>query len=97
MDWEAYEDCGDVVAADEAGYGFEVGFEGGAVDREERLGGVAEGVGQGYADAAVSYVEREDAVEGHGLQCRRVGVRGLPLITQSARDEWGSRISWLRT
>ncbi len=42
VDREADEDCGYVVAADEAGDGFEVGLEGGAVDGEERLRGVAE-------------------------------------------------------
>ena len=51
----------DVVLADEAGDGFEVGAEGGAVEGEERLGGESEGVGDGETDAAVAYVERESA------------------------------------
>jgi hypothetical protein len=47
----------DVVLADEAGYGFQVGAELGAMHGEERLGGEAEGVGDGEADAFVAYVE----------------------------------------
>jgi len=35
------------VLADEAGDGFEVGAEVGAVDGEERLRGEAEGIGEG--------------------------------------------------
>ena len=42
VDGEADEDRGDVVAADEAGDGFEIGLEGGAVDGQQRLRGVAE-------------------------------------------------------
>jgi len=49
------------VLADEAGDGFEVGAEVGAVDGEERLRGEAEGVGEGEADAAVADVESQDA------------------------------------
>lgn len=52
----------DVVLADEAGDGLEVGAERGAVEGEERLRGEAEGVGDGEADAAVANVEREDAM-----------------------------------
>jgi hypothetical protein len=56
----ADEDNFDVVLADEAGDGFEVGaevgFGGGAVEGEERLGGEAEGVGDGEADALVADV-----------------------------------------
>ena len=66
MDGEAYEHCRHVVAADEAGDGFEVGLQSCAVDGEEGLRGVAERVGQGDADAAVANVESEDAREGHG-------------------------------
>jgi hypothetical protein len=54
-----------VVLADEAGYGFEVGAEVGSVEGEEGLGGEAEGVGDGEADAAVADVEREGAGVGH--------------------------------
>ena len=43
----ADEDGFDVVLADEAGDGLEVRSEGGAVEREERLGGEAERVGDG--------------------------------------------------
>jgi hypothetical protein len=65
----------DVMLADEAGDGFEVGAEvglgGGAVEGEEGLGGEAEGVGDGQADALVADVEREDAGWGHrGLLAR---------------------------
>jgi hypothetical protein len=64
-----------VMLADEAGDGFEVGAEvglgGGAVEGEEGLGGEAEGVGDGQADALVADVEREDAGWGHrGLLAR---------------------------
>ena len=61
----ADDEGGDVVLADEAGDGFEVGaevgFGSGAVEGEERLGGEAEGVREGEADAAVADVEGEDA------------------------------------
>ena len=46
----------DLVLADETGDRFEVGAEGGAVEGEEGLGGEAEGVGDGEADAAVADV-----------------------------------------
>jgi hypothetical protein len=46
----------DFVLADETGDGFEVGAEGGAVESEEGLGGKAEGVGDGEANAAVADV-----------------------------------------
>ena len=49
------------VLADEAGDGFEVGAEMGAMEGEERLRGEAEGVGDGEADALVAYVKGEDA------------------------------------
>jgi len=64
----------DVVLADEAGDGFEVGAEIGTVEGEERLGGEAEGVGDGEADALVADVEREDAWRGHGSSVRRKKV-----------------------
>ena len=38
---KADEDRGNVVAADEAGNGLEVGFEGGAINRQQGLRGVA--------------------------------------------------------
>jgi len=60
----------DFVLADEAGDGFEVGAERGAVESEEGLGGEAEGVGDGETDAAVAYVEREDSGMGHGVSVR---------------------------
>ncbi len=56
----------DFVLADEASDGFEVGGEPGAVEGEERLGGEAETVGDGEADAAIADVESHDAAEGHG-------------------------------
>jgi hypothetical protein len=55
----------DLVLADEAGDGFEVGAEVGAVQSEEGLRGEAEIVGDGEADALVADVEREDAGLGH--------------------------------
>jgi hypothetical protein len=65
----------DVVLADEAADGFEVGsyvwFGAGAVEGEEGLSGEAEGVGDGEADAAVADVERESAGMGHGDSVRR--------------------------
>ncbi len=52
---------GDVVLAEEAGDGLEVGASAGAVEGEDGLGGEAEGVGEGDADAAVADVEGGDA------------------------------------
>jgi hypothetical protein len=73
----ADEDDFDVVLADEAGDGFEVGAEGGAVEREEGLGGEAERVGDGETDAAVAYVERESAGVRHDVSVRvKAGCRG---------------------
>ena len=67
----------DFVLADEAGDGFEIGAEGGAVEGEERLGGDTEGVGDGEADAAIAHVERESAGVRHGVSVRaRQGVEG---------------------
>ncbi len=67
----AYDESGDGVLADEAGYGLEVGAVGGAVDREERLGGEVELIGDREADAAVTDIERERA--GHGGSVRAAG------------------------
>ena len=61
VEWVADEEDFDAVLAYEAGDGFEVGAEVGAVDGEERLRGEAEGIGEGEADAAVADVESEDA------------------------------------
>ena len=58
------------VLADEAGDGFEIGAEGGAMQGEERLRGETEGVGDGEADAAVADVECEGAGGGHTRECR---------------------------
>ena len=52
---------GDLVLADEAGDGLQVGAEGRAVQRKERLRGQAECVGDSEPDAAVADVERESA------------------------------------
>jgi len=65
----------DLVLADEAGDGLEVGaevgFGGRTVEGEERLRGEAEGVGDGEADAAIADVEREDAGWSlHKRECR---------------------------
>jgi hypothetical protein len=73
----------DLVLADEAGDGFEVGAEGGAVEGEEGLGGEAEGVGDGETDAAVADVECEGAGMGHGVSVRGGGRQ---------RVEWGWRV-----
>ena len=70
MEGVADDESRDVVLADEAGDGFEVGAECGAVEGEERLGGEAERVGDGETDAAVTDVEREDARGGHGGSVR---------------------------
>ncbi len=61
----AYKEGFDVVLADEAGDGFEVGAEMGAVEGEEGLGGEAERIGDGQSDALVADVECEDAGWGH--------------------------------
>ena len=70
---ETDENCRRSVAADEAGYGLEIGLERGAVDREEWLCGVAESVGKSNADAAVADVKSEDALDGHCFECTSVG------------------------
>jgi hypothetical protein len=64
-----------LVLSDEAGDGFEVGAEGGAVESEERLGGEAEGIGDGETDAAVTDVESERAGMGHGVSVRGMGIK----------------------
>jgi hypothetical protein len=61
----------DFVLADEAGDGFEIGSERGAVEGEAGLRGKAEGVGDGETDAAVADVECEGAGMGHGVSVRR--------------------------
>ena len=71
MERVADEEDFDFVLADEAGDGFEVGAQGGAVEGEERLRGEAKGVGDGETDAAVTDVERESAGMGHGVSVRR--------------------------
>ncbi len=65
MQGQADDEGGDLVAADEAAYGFEVGVELRSVEGEERLRGEAEAVGEGEADAAVADVEGHDATDGH--------------------------------
>ena len=59
-------DGGDGVLAKEAGDGLEVGACCGPVDREEGLRCEVELVGEGEADAAIAYVQRENAAGGHG-------------------------------
>ena len=76
MERVADEEDFDLVLADEAGDGFEVGAEGGAVEGEERLGGEAEGIGDGETDAAVTDVESERAGMGHGVSVRGMGDKG---------------------
>ena len=60
----------DVGLADEAGDGFEVSAEGGAVEREKGLGGEAQRVCDGETDAAVADVQREGAGVRHGVSVR---------------------------
>lgn len=55
----------DLVLPDEPGEGLEVGAQGRAVQGEERLGGKAELVRNGEADAFVSDIEGEGARNGH--------------------------------
>jgi len=64
------------VLAKDARDGFEVVAEFGAVQGEEGLGGVAELVGEGEADAAIAYVEAENAGFGHGVEFSWLGMRG---------------------
>jgi hypothetical protein len=64
---------GDVVLAEDAGDGLEVRAAAGAMQREERLRGEAEGVGERDADAAVADVEGGDA----GREIRRFSRAGL--------------------
>lgn len=61
----------DLVLADEAGDGFEVGAQSCAVEGEKRLSGETEGVGDSEADAAVAYVECEGARVRHRVSVRR--------------------------
>jgi hypothetical protein len=64
----ADDDVSAVIAAEQAAEGLDIGAAvAGAMEGEERLGGVAELVGDGHADAPVAYVERGDA------RGRRVG------------------------
>lgn len=65
----ADDDDGDLVFAHEAGDGFEIGAKIFAVDRDQRLRGVAERVRESEADAAVADVEGEGTL--------RDGVGGL--------------------
>ncbi len=69
VDRKADNDGSYFMPSDEAGDGLEIGFERGAIDGEEWLRGVAEGVGQSDTEAAIAYVERENAVQGHGSKC----------------------------
>ncbi len=57
---------GDGVLAQDAGYGLHVGTAIGAVKGEEGLRGEAEGIGEGDTDAAVAYVETDDALRESG-------------------------------
>lgn len=61
MERVADEDFGDFVFADEAEDGADVFVAVLAMDGDERLGGVAERVGEGDADADFADVERHDA------------------------------------
>lgn len=80
---ETDEDCRRSMAADEAGYGLEIGLERGAVDREQWLCGVTESVGESNADAVVANIEGENAMDGHCFECTSVG--GKERKKQSSR------------
>ena len=67
VEWVADDGFGDRrVLAQDAGDGFQVVLQAPAVQREERLGGVAERVGQGQADAALANIKAENARDGVG-------------------------------
>jgi hypothetical protein len=77
----------DLVLADEAGDSFEVSAEGGAVEREEGLGGEAERVGDGETDAAVADVQRESAGVRHGVSVRgKWRLAGTEVEIKRGRD-----------
>ncbi len=63
----ADDDLGNFVLAGEAGEVAEVFATGFAVEGKEGLGGVAERVGEGYADADFADVEGEGAGHPYGL------------------------------
>ncbi len=70
MEGIADDDDFDLVLAEEAADGFEVRAQGGgagagAMQGEERLGGQAQGVRDGEADAAISNVQSERAAMSH--------------------------------
>ena len=67
----AYDQRCDLVLPDEAAYGLEVGPERGAMDGEEWLRGEIEWVGDGEADPAIAYIQREGAARVHLGQCTR--------------------------
>jgi hypothetical protein len=64
---EADDEGRDIVTANEAGDGAQVGARSGAVQREQRLRGEAEFVGDCDADAPAADIECERA--GHGVEC----------------------------
>ena len=61
VQWIADDHDRDLVLADEAGDGLQVGAKGRTMQRKERLRGQAELVGNSKPDAAVADVERENA------------------------------------
>jgi hypothetical protein len=77
----------DLVLADEAGDGFQVGAKVGfgcsAVQGEERLGGEAEWVGDGDADAAIADIESEGAGGRHGSSV----AGGSPVVATAVQGK----------
>ena len=65
----AHDQRGHAMLADEAGDGFEVGPQLGAMQGEERLRDQAQRVGDGQPDAPVSDIERENT-----FGCHRISV-----------------------
>ncbi len=57
---ETNNEAGNRMFAQQAGDGFEIGPQAGSVEREEGLGGEAEGIREGEADPAVTDIEGED-------------------------------------
>ncbi len=75
MERKADDDVGDEVFADDASDRLQVEVQGFAMEGKERLGGDAEGVGEGEADAAVADVEGEDALIWGSGGVHRMSVR----------------------
>ena len=75
MKRKADDHVGDEVFPDDSGDRLQVKVQGFAMQGEERLGGDAERIGEGEADAAVADVEREDAFVWGSGRVHRMSVR----------------------